>query len=196
MSGFACCTHQSFIGWHTKHRPQNRHKKLPNISAARAPHLWPACCCRTIPRSWPVSSKSPTGTDSTGPPPWPTPGSAWPQYPDKARRRRTRVPPTSGASAPTPGPPPWHSPMKTSPKVFFDFFNYSPKNNSSRWRITACVGPRGSSGPSAEADLHPQLAPERPGLRWGEPRLCARSGRCCCCWGVQRCADRMERPGF
>lgn len=78
----------------------------------RLSHRWPACCCRTSPRSWRASSRTPTWTGSTGHPPWPTLGSARPRHPGTGRERRTPVPPTSGASTPTPGPPLCRSRMK------------------------------------------------------------------------------------
>lgn len=78
----------------------------------RVSHRWSACCCRTTPRSWRASSRTSTGTGSTGRPPWPMPGSAQPRHPGTGRETRTPVPPTSGASTPTPGPPLCHSRMK------------------------------------------------------------------------------------
>ena len=122
-----------FQGWHipkttTPDWAKKKKKKNPTTSKTtwwritpsheRLSHRWSACCCRTTPRSWRASSRTPTWTGSTGHPPWPTPGSARPRHLGTGRETRTPVPPTSGASTPTPGPPLCRSRMKPSLKYF------------------------------------------------------------------------------
>lgn len=79
----------------------------------RVSHPQPVCCCRTTPRIWRASSRTPTWTDSTGHRPWPRPGSERPRRPGTAPAARTPGPPTSAASAATPAPPLLRSRMKT-----------------------------------------------------------------------------------
>lgn len=71
-----------------------------------SPYLSPACCCTASSRCSPASSKTPTGTGSTGRQQSPTPGSSRLPHPGRAPGRRTPARPASAASAESCAPTP------------------------------------------------------------------------------------------
>lgn len=128
--------------------------------APLSPYLSPACCCTASFRCSPASSRTPTGTSSTGRQQSPTPGSSLLPRPGRAPGRRTPVRPASAASAGSCAPTP-----------------------PSRWQQTTWRGmerKRGGTQSGAEEDADV----------WAGVELRAvKSEQSCCCyswwwWGV------------
>lgn len=167
----------------------------------RVSHPRPVCCCRTTPRIWRASSRTPTWTDSTGHRPWPRPGSERPRRPGTAPAARTPGPPTSAASAATPAPPLLRSRMKTCQT--WDTLSFKKKKKMKKknqcvlwWKLRLCppaCAPRCGLQDGEQRSLcvlspEPELSLWRTELIITEitPCCCFCSSRCCWCC---RCAS-------